>query len=241
MKLLQEVSIYYLVIIFLIILSIFGTFTFGFNAVLRQILPPLLATVLTDSVIKYIKLKNWKISPSAVISGLIIGLVGQFGASLLTLILIGVSSMLIKAFIRLEGRHIFNPAASGLFLGMIFLNSYPSWWAGGSIWPFLFWMPILLFKMKRWSPMLGFLAPATLTLGFNIFTSVSTLFFLSVMLIEPKTSPSNAKLGLLYGLAVGFVLAIFNFQFSMLNSFDPLTISLLIGNLTARILSRYIS
>lgn len=235
MKSLLNISIYYLVIVFLIVQSILGIFSFELSQVARQIIPAVLAAVVTDSIIKYIKLKNWKISPSAVISGLIIGLVGQFGASALTLILIGSSAMMIKAVIRLEGKHIFNPAASGLFLGMLFLNSYPSWWAGGVyIWPFLIWIPILLYKMKRWGPIIGFLIPVSLVEGISIFTSISFLFFLSIMLIEPKTSPSTVKMGLIYGLIVAASFLILG----KVIPFDPLTISLLIGNLFNRISSK---
>ncbi len=56
------------------------------------------------------------------------------------------------------------------------------------------------------------------------------------MLIEPKTSPSTVKLGLIYGLVV----AVSYFALGRFLSFDPLIGSLLIGNLTARVLSKYI-
>lgn len=237
MKFLDKFSVYYLIIIFLIILAILGTFSFGLSAVFRQIAPAILATVLTDSVIKYFKLKYWKVSLSAVISGLIIGLVGQFGASPLILSFIGVAAMLIKAVIKIEGRHIFNPAASGLLIGMLFFNSYPSWWVGGeNSWIFLIWIPLLLYKMRRWAPMVGFLLPVALFSGVNILTSASLLFFVSVMLIEPKTSPATTKLGLIYGLVVAVSYLAINRFFQ----FDPLIIALLTGNLTARVKARYI-
>lgn len=55
------------------------------------------------------------------------------------------------------------------------------------------------------------------------------------MLIEPKTSPGDVKIGLLYGLLVGILY--FLFAQTML---DPLVTSLLVGNLGARLLQKVI-
>ena len=137
-----------------------------------------------------------------------------------------------------NSRHIFNPAGAGIVAGMLIFGSYPAWWVGGEyIWAYLIWIPIILYKMKRWAPMVGFLAPQILTGGFAILSSASGLFFLSVMLIEPKTSPSSLKLGLIYGALVGVGFIVLG-RFS---NFDPLTISLLFGNLTQRMLGKYIN
>lgn len=237
MKLLQTLSIYYLIIIFLISLYILGALSFGYSAVFSQFLPPVIAAIACDSLLRYFKVKKLVILPSAAISGLIIGLVAQFGEDPLTLLLIGIIAVLSKFFIKLEGRHIFNPAGVGLLAGSILFSSQPSWWAGGvSFLVFIIWMLILLYKMKRWAPMAAFLLPAFLIGGSNIITSSSALFFISVMLIEPKTSPSTVKLGLIYGLVV----AVSYFALGRFLSFDPLIGSLLIGNLTARVLSKYI-
>ena len=240
MRILDKISIYYFVITFLLSLYVLGTFTFGLQQVLLQGLPAVLATVASGLALDYIELKRWTKPLTPLITGLIIGLVAQFGISPITLALIGIASMVIKFIIKWDGRHIFNPAAGGLLIGVL-LSSYPSWWVGGEfifeeknlfIWIYLIWIPILLYKMKRWAPMAGFFLPQVLTGGLSIFTSASGLFFASVMLIEPKTSPASVKIGLIYGLvaAVGYILVGRFFQF------DPLVSSLLIANLTWRIL-----
>lgn len=237
MKILDRISIYYLVIIFLLCLYFLGSFTFGLKQVLIQVFPAVLATVIAGSLLDYIELKRWSRPLTPLITGLIIGLVAQFGDSPLVLSAIGISAMAIKFLVKVDGRHIFNPAASGLLVGMLFLSSYPSWWVGGgNFWIYLIWLPILLYKMGRWSPMVGFLIPLMLVSGFGILTSTSTLFFTSVMLIEPKTSPAKNKLGLIYGIvvAVGYLVSGNIFQF------DPIIPSLLLGNLTRRIMDRYI-
>lgn len=228
MKYLDRISIYYLIITFLVSLFILGALSFGIPAVFSQALPPVLATVSFDALLRYFKLKKLVILPSAVITGLIIGLVAQFGEDPLTLFLIGAAAVLSKFIIKMDGRHIFNPAGTGLLFGSLFLSSHPSWWAGGgNFWIFFIWIPILMYKMRRWSPMAGFLAPAFLIGGPVILTSSSALFFTSVMLIEPKTSPFTAKLGLIYGFCVAA-------SYLILGTFlqyDPLVSSLLIGNL----------
>ena len=237
MAILNRISVYYLVIIFLLSLYVLGAFTFGVQQVLLQGLPPVLATVTAGLILDYIELKRWTKPLTPFITGLIIGLIAQFGAPALTLIVIGILSMVIKFIVKWEGRHIFNPAGAGIVAGMLMFGSYPSWWVGGeNMWIYLVWIPIMLYKMKRWAPMVGYLVPQFLTSGLIIFTSASGLFFLSVMLIEPKTSPSSVKLGLVYGLIVGVGFIVLG-RFS---NFDPLTTALLTGNLTQRVLGRYI-
>lgn len=236
-NLLNKISIYYLIIVFLLSLYVLGSFSFGLEQVLLQVLPAVLATVGAGLILDYIELKRWTKPLTPLITGLIIGLVAQFGANPMTLAIIGVAAMVIKFLVKWDSRHIFNPAAAGLLVGM-FLGSYPSWWVGGEfIWIYLIWIPVILYKMKRWAPMAGFLIPQILTSGLTILSSASGLFFISVMLIEPKTSPSTMKLGLVYGLVVGIGFIVLG-RFS---NFDPLTVSLLFGNLTQRVLGRYIN
>lgn len=229
-------SIYHLVTAFLFLLYILGIFQFGFEKVAWQFLPPVVVTTLAGLILDYIELKRWTFPRTPFITGLIIGLIGQFGESALKLSIIGVVAMSIKFFIKWEGRHIFNPAAVGIFAGMIIFNSQPSWWVGGvSWWIFLIWIAIVIYKMKRWAPMVGFLVPVIIFSGTSILTSASLLFFSSVMLIEPKTSPYEVKNGLIYGLIVGLGYILFS-----QTRLDPLITSLLVGNLGARLLKKVI-
>ena len=228
MSLINKISIYYLIIAFLLSLYILGIFSFGFEKIFWQFLPPVLATVISGAIFDYLELKRWSRPLTPLITGLIIGLVAQFGAGFFVLSAIGISAMAIKFFVKANGRHIFNPAASGLVFGMVLFSSIPSWWVGGeNPWIFLIWFPVLLLKMKRWAPMVGFLIPAAIFSGINIFFSASLLFFISVMLIEPKTSPALLKNGLIYGLitGVGYV------GLANLGTLDPFIPALLFGNL----------
>lgn len=238
-ELFYKISIYYSIIAFLLVLVGFGLWDFGFSKVLWQVLPPLFATIISGLLFDFLETKKWQISLGPVVSGLIIGLVGQFGERVWVLILIGVLAMAVKFTLKLYGKNIFNPAGSGLLLGMVLFSSYPAWWGGSNHpWLFYLWIPGLLLKLKRWAPMIGFLIPLMLFSGFYISVSGSLLFFLSVMLIEPITSPLKIKVGLIYGVVVAFGYLILS-QPHLQSLTDPLVPSLLLGNLLGRILGRY--
>lgn len=84
--------------------------------------------------------------------------------------------------------------------------------------------------------MVAFLLPSLLFGGVGILTSSTTLFFISVMLIEIKTSPYQVKNGLIYG----FVVAVVSLILPQLGlPADSLIAALLFGNLTARVLGKY--
>ncbi|MBI2020496.1 hypothetical protein HYS94_03665 [Candidatus Daviesbacteria bacterium] len=236
MNLLNLINIYRLITLLLLLLYFLGILIFGIEKIIWQALPAILSTTLAGALFDYLELKRFSYPITPFISGLIIGLVAQFGADAIVLVVIGFLAMAAKFFIKWDGRHIFNPAASGLFLGMILFSSYPAWWGGsGYFWIFFIWIPILLIKFKRWAPMVGFLIPVIIKDGGLILTSGSLLFFLSVMLIEPKTSPADVKIGLIYGIIVGIGYLIFS-----QTTFDPLISSLLIGNLGGRLLGKFL-
>ena len=236
MRILDRISIYYFVIAFLSSLYVVGAFTFGVQQVLLQALPAILATVVSGLLLDYFELKRWIKPLTPLITGLILGLVAQFGASVTNLVVVGVASMVIKFLVKWDGRHIFNPAGSGLLIGSLLLSSHPSWWVGGeNLWIYLIWIPILLYKMRRWAPMVGFLLPVLVVGGINILLSASLLFFISVMLIEPKTSPFTIRNGLIYGLMVGMGYLLFS-----QTNLDPLISALLLGNFGGRLLDKYL-
>lgn len=233
---LKKFNIYQLVTIFLLSLYILGSFQFGLSKVLTQLIFPVLGATVAGIVFDFIELKRFQKPITPFITGLIIGLVAQFGEDPLKLFLIGTVSMLIKFAVKLDGRHILNPAAGGLLAGMLLLNSSPSWWSGGAmIWPFLIWIPVFLLRFRRWAPIAGFLTPVIILNGINILLSSSLLFFISVMLIEPKTSPAGIRDGLIYGVIVGVGYLLFSQTL-----LEPLIAALLIGNLGARLLGKFI-
>lgn len=228
-------SIYQLVTIFLLSLYFLDIFQFGIEKIFWQTLPTAVFATAMGALFIFLKQKKLLMPWQSLITGLIIGLVAEFGERWFILAGITLFALGLKFLVRLNGHPIFNPAGLGLILGMIIFASHPSWWAGNAILIFLVWIPILLYRLRRWAPMAAFLFPLAVFDGTAILTSGSLLFFSSVMLIEPMTSPYQIKSGLIFGLVVALV-----YQLSVFfNLLDPLLLGLLVGNLTKVVLDRY--
>lgn len=134
-------------------------------------------------------------------------------------VLAAVLAIASKFIIAISKRHIFNPAAAaGVFL-MLFGYGSVNWWVGN---PYLF-PAVLIFgllvvrKIRRFYLFFAFLIAAILTLVLNIFikgldfnevisqTFISgpVIFFGTIMLTEPQTTPPGKKLQMMYGALTG--------------------------------------
>ena len=186
---------------------------------------------------------------AALVSGSIIGLLTSPLANWYIPIVIAALAMFSKNFLRFGNRHVFNPAALGLFAGAVILEIPVSWWAVSFQQfriqnpEFIIYFLILLspafvsmVKMKRYRITLSFLITyAVLTQFLNLNSSIlnlipdpTTLFFSTVMLTEPMTSPNNYKKQVIFGAFVGFLaltMSLWNFM-----TIDPFIPALLIGN-----------
>lgn len=116
-----------------------------------------------------------------------------------------------KYLLVLSRSHVFNPAAFGAFGTGILLGNYASWWVGTD------WMaPTIIVgavlvarKMKRFSLITVFIFAYLATLALtstlsshNLKTALlssSLIFFASIMLTEPLTSPRSKRPLLIYG------------------------------------------
>ncbi len=126
-----------------------------------------------------------------------------------------------KYILAIRDRHIFNPATLGIFATGVFLGQPASWWVGtGALLPFVALGGFLVVqKIKRFDMVLSFLAAAGVviifsavkhSLGFlqgleNAFIFVPTVFFATVMLTEPLTTPPTRARRIFYGILVGFL------------------------------------
>lgn len=155
-----------------------------------------------------------------------------------------------KYILNIKGKHIFNPAAFGVTVTAFTINQSASWWVGTRLMlPFVLLVGFLLVKkIQRFSMVVSFLATSLITiLGYQfisgtdvwetltkIFLDTPILFFASIMLTEPLTSPPTRNLQVIYGGFVGFLFA----PFIHIGSFylTP-EVSLLLGNLFSYIAS----
>ena len=164
---------------------------------------------------------------AAMVSAIIIALLVS---SWYQIFLAGSLAMLAKNFLRLGDRHIFNPAAFGLFLGGMILGPNTSWWgvswqqlAGQPLAFVILLTPFLIsaLRMRRYFIQLAFLAFITLFGASPL--DPALLFFVAVLLPEPMTTPGKPISQLAFGVAVALLSLIPYFP-------DQLLLALLISN-----------
>ncbi len=240
-SLLNRLTMYRLMLYYLIVLVVASLFFSGFNplAILAQSIILLLTCYLTNLLFSKIFKVPTNFESFAITALILTLIVGPFARRSLgevgLLTIIAVLAMASKYLLVLNKRHIFNPAALAVTITAIFLGQGASWWIGNqTMLPFLILGGlIILRKIRRFSLVLVFLFVATvLSRSFANLFSPSLIFFASVMLIEPFTSPVFFKFQIVYAAAVATF-------FVILSSFVPypLELSLLIGNLFCYLVS----
>lgn len=211
---------------------------------------PLYATALLSALdlgFTYLKTKKWYYSFSSLVSGLLIGFLIHYSQGFLLLTFAVILAFLSKQFIKIKGRHIFNPAALGAVVSGLLLGTNVSWWAvapGGISMFFMLLMIPIIYKLRRLGFTLIFLSGYFFfflaTRG--IYTALpltfdGTVFLFSfVMLTEPMTSSIANYWRWLFGIMVFAVFAVLSLL--KISFTDPLLFSLLLTNFLAKIASK---
>jgi len=178
---------------------------------------------------------------SASITAVILTLiVGPFPLleNLPVLTFIGVASMASKYIFAIRKKHIFNPAAAGVFLSAVLLNAGASWWIGNipSLLFIILGGLLVLAKIKRFGLALSFLA--VYFLSTNSFPAPPVWFFVFVMLVEPLTSPAAKNKQVIFG---GFVALVYFLLPKIIPGYGyGLETALLAGNLLNAALSVWV-
>lgn len=242
-----------------IFLSLIALSAMVFGQQSRSIYSILFAVGVTIAV-DYVLIKLRKLKPfllsAAIVSGIIIGLLTLPELPWYYFLIVAILAVGSKNFLKANNRHVFNPAAFGLFFAGLIMGEHVSWWGVifQNIQPnfvsILLFILILIpayvsmYKQRKTKTVLTFLAVFIILQFFirgnwivnlrSIFLttlySPLILFFSVVMLPEPMTSPNNAKLQILYGAFVGIVATLANF-IPYLFIPDTLLLGLLAGNL----------
>lgn len=155
---------------------------------------------------------------SALISGLILFLIME-PTSYMPAILASLLAMGSKYFLAIHKKHIFNPVGIALFILWVFKYGLVVWWiATPTLLPVTAMVGFLVVrKLRRFSLFFAFLISAVITAMFlkispwEFLLSWPVIFFGTIMLTEPQTTPPSQRLQIVYGILMG---VLFSWQFT---------------------------
>lgn len=233
-----KTDIYWLMIFFLAVSTVAAVFVLGKPQNLLNVFAAIFTTVFLDFVIKkYWKKENLKFPKSAVISGFFVSTVLEQSTPLATIILAAAVAILSKHILRLQGKHIFNPANFGMLSALLFLQATHGWWASISPITILLGL-IVVWRFERFHQVVPFLfAYYSANFAFNQTLPTldfTLLFFAFFMFIEPKTSPSNRNARIVYGALGGATVFAATIFFPTHSIFAGLAIANIFGVLINR-------
>jgi glycine betaine catabolism B len=250
-----KVQLALLLFVFFLIVS----FHIGFSHAIYLLTICLSSCYISDVLFTFLRRKKLFTPQAGLATGIILTLIIDPGAALYQIVIICAGAMAIKNFLRVSGRHIFNPAASGMLIGFMFFGLQPSWW-GATLYstqqPFYFFNIILYgiillifyisgIRLRRKIAIATFLLAYPLISQLPSFsfshspflvslTSIGSLFYAFIMLPEPMTSPVTPKRQILYGLTLAILQTFFIFLLSnnIVSTLpDSSLLALLSGNL----------
>ncbi len=168
----------------------------------------------------------------------------------LVLAVYGCVAMLSKYVLALHRKHIFNPAAVAAFIASVSGTALVSWWVATPVlFPFVLVIGLLFVrKVRKLELFLTFAAVATavftlllvhsgasLSTGLRQFLlSWPLIFFGTVMITEPQTSPATGSDRLIYGAIIGLL-------FSLSFKIGPVSTSPEFALLVANIYAYFVS
>jgi enediyne biosynthesis protein E5 len=230
-----------------IFLSAFAFYVSFLDKDIRFLLALLIAVfsaAAADSAFTCLKQKKPAITSSSLISGLIIGFVLSSDQRLWIICLACLIAIGSKHLIRIKGRHIFNPAALGIFSVIILLDATTQW-RGTYLWYIL--VPAGLYfsyKIRKLEVVFSYFLASLILFGgqallqrvniFNVFGYLS-YFYISVMAIEPKTTPVSFLGKIVFGTLLAAVIFVLT-QAGV--KFDAELCSLLILNAAVPVLNK---
>ncbi|MCI4324271.1 MAG: RnfABCDGE type electron transport complex subunit D [Thermoplasmata archaeon] len=206
----------------LVFLGIWGIRLFGGVGTVSLVVLPALAVVF-DLVFQSLRFERLRIPDGAIATGLFLALILTPTVPLVAAGAVTLAAITGKHVLRVRGRPILNPAASGVVFGAFAFGLAPAWWIGigplGEIAMVVAGAAVVARSTKTWRiPATFFLvfAPLSLLLRLTDGTSLapnvvllgvldpSTLFFGLFLVSEPRTAPSDSRHHLLYGTLVAW-------------------------------------
>ncbi len=231
-------------ILFLILLS--TLFQYPFFVVTKMIILPVFFTVGSDLLFMHLRKHTLYVPYAAVVTGFILGITINPDLPWYGILLISVLASASKHFVKIAGRHVFNPAALGLVAGNILLRNTVSWWGVFSVAFFILLLPLTVsgIRLKRFGGVVAcvFTYSLLLLLLQNVSPRITlmdpaVLFFTITMLPDPMTSPVVLSKQIVFGAFVATTAIVFSYVPFMKNVVaanflpDGLLPFLLLGNL----------
>lgn len=175
---------------------------------LTGLLKALSFSVLIEASVLFLKTRKPRITASAVTSGLILGLVLASDSSWEIFLAAALLAVGLKHLLRFRGRNLLNPAACGLFLAVLLFKASTEW-KGAYEWLLL--VPAgfyIVHRIRRTSLFLSYFVtslllfiPQALAQRASLIDVLGyfNLFFVFIMMIEPKTTPAPLRFQVLFG------------------------------------------
>lgn len=227
------------VTLLLISYNLLGIVYLGFNRTFEQVFLTCAATVLVQFLLEGLFNKRWVFSQSALITGLGLAILVNYGHSYLLLLVpvfLGIGSKFLFTF---NGKHIFNPGLMGVVLSLLITNELispaPAYqWNQGGLMAFMIALPALFLvmpKINRHWLVIAWLGTFTAqiilrsiliqhylpwsTLFFGTLTSPSFFLFTFFMITDPGTTPGTKK----EQIKVGVILGVLDLFFHLVSSY----------------------
>ncbi len=259
-QLIGKFTIYQYMICFLMILALASAFFYGFGV--DSLIPVVIAAgtaTLLDFGISYFKHKNPEFPQSAMISGLFIGGLLAQNLQWYVYAAAGAIAVLSKHLIKINQKHIFNPAIIGILFASFIFGAAHTWWISSPLILVLVFGIFIAWRLRKIDLALGFVVSYFLVSSVIEFAGGAQIsevyymianggviyFFAMYMLTEPRTSPTARKQKIAYGILVAVLLILFSqyprFYHNSLSGFftkHDMVMALSIGNLFVPILNK---
>jgi Na+-translocating ferredoxin:NAD+ oxidoreductase RnfD subunit len=197
-----------------------------------------------DAAIGFFKNRKFIITESSLVTGLIIGYVLASDSPWWIFVFASAAAIASKHIIRTPRKHLFNPAALGIFASILLFSSSTQW-KGTYSWYIIVPAGLyFVYRIRKLELLAGYaLASIALFVGQAIIQHLPlqniagyfNYFFIFIMLIEPQTTPIKSRGKVLFGIGVGALVFILT---EMGVRFDAELASLLILNLATPLLNK---
>jgi len=229
--------------IFLLLFSAYITFLERDAKFLLAICISVISAALVDSAATYLKKKEFVLTESSIITGLIVSYVIASSQAWWIIALASIFAIGSKHLIRFRARHVFNPAGFGAIIATFLLGASTEW-KGAYLWYIIIPFGVYFtFKIRKQEILAGYFIVSFILFGaqaliqnvqiFNILGYLN-YFFIFIMLIEPMTTPIGYYGKIIFGSGAGvliFILYAFGIREAEL-------LALACFNLTALLLNR---